>query len=307
MHINEDFIEYKDCTLCPRNCHVDRNINSGFCRESSKLSIDSALLHKGEEPPISNKNGSGTIFFNGCSLRCPFCQNIQISQQKINNNVYTTKEFILLMEELINKGAENINFVTPDHFLPHIIEGIKHIRNKGYQIPMVYNCSGYQSIKNLEIAKDYIDIFLFDYKFADIKTAEYCIKNKEYPEVCKKALDFVFAKKGNLKLDINGKALSGVIVRHLVMPDFIENSIDVINNLFFSYGPQIFLSLMSQYSNKYLLPGFDRINRRLKKDEYQKVTSLVDELGFQNGYIQEFINYDDEYLPDFKKDQIFNL
>ena len=140
--IKEDFIEFKDCNLCPRSCHIDRNNDLGFCKESNRLSIASFLKHFGEEPPISFKNGSGTIFFTGCSLRCPFCQNIQISQNVKQKNYYTTDEFIKIMVKLIENGAENINFVTPDHFLPHIIEGIVYLKKNNYNVPFIYNCSG---------------------------------------------------------------------------------------------------------------------------------------------------------------------
>jgi putative pyruvate formate lyase activating enzyme len=307
--LKEHFEEYSDCTLCPRNCRVNRNAEvaaKNFCGESSHLSIDNALLHHGEEPPISFKNGSGTIFFTGCSLKCPFCQNIQISRSLVPHKYYTTAGFVGMMENLIGQGAENINFVTPDHFLPHIIEGVKYIRGKGYKIPFVYNCSGFQSIENLKEAVKYIDIFLFDYKFAEIEAAEYCINNKKYPEVAAQALRFLYNEKGNLKLDGDGRGQSGVIVRHLVMPDFIENSISVINDIFFDYGNDIYLSLMSQYSPFYLESGFDRIRRRLKKFEYQEVLDLVENLDFKNGFIQDYIDYNDEYLPDFKTKDVFD-
>ncbi|OHD14352.1 MAG: hypothetical protein A2086_07860 [Spirochaetes bacterium GWD1_27_9] len=262
------------------------------------------MLHFGEEPPISFKNGSGTIFFTGCSLRCPFCQNMQISQGNSNKKHYSTKEFIEIIENLINKGAENINFVTPDHFLPHIIEGVTHIKQK-HNIPLVYNCSGFQNKYNLEKAVDLMDIFLFDYKFADTELVNYLFKTDKYLTVVENALEFIYKKKGNLTLDQHGKATTGVLVRHLVMPNFIENSIKVINNLFFNFGNTIFLSLMSQYSPLYLKNGFEKINRRLKMREYEEIVSLVNNLGFKNCYIQEFIDHDDEYLPDFKRDGVF--
>src|SRR4030042_989125 len=176
MFIKKEFEEYKSCILCPRKCRINRDIKNGFCGESSRLSIDSALIHFGEEPPISCQKGSGTIFFTGCSLRCVFCQNMQISQNKNpgKKKYYSTKELIDVIGNLINKGAENINFVTPDHFLPHIIEAIKYLKNKNIEIPFIYNCSGYQSLGNLEIASKWIDVFLIDYKFSDSEVSYYC-------------------------------------------------------------------------------------------------------------------------------------
>ncbi len=306
MEIRESFDEYRNCTLCPRSCGVDRSVKQGFCREGDRLSIDSALIHRGEEPCISFRGGSGTIFFTGCSLRCPFCQNMQISQEPLERRFYSTAQFVEIMEGLIKKGAENINFVTPDHFLPHIIEGIKHLEARGYRVPYVYNCSGFQSIENLKIACEYIDIYLIDYKFADRDAAKYCINNDGYPDAAHEAIDFLFVKKGNLELDDEGKAVSGVLVRHMVMPGFVDNSISVINNLFFDYGSDVFLSLMCQYTPQYLKPGYDFINRRLSKEEYESVADHVISMGLTNGYIQEFIEGEDMYIPDFEKKNMYD-
>ncbi len=295
---------YKKCSLCPRNCNVNRYEKAGFCNEKAEISIDAALLHFGEEPPISFKNGSGTIFFTGCSLRCPFCQNMQISQNTQVKKIYTLEKFIEIIINLIQRKAENINFVTPDHFLPHIIEAIKYIKNKGYSIPFIYNCSGYQSLNNLELSLPYIDIYLFDYKFANKEASLYCIKNGNYPEIALEGLKFIYKNKGNLVLK-NGKAIKGVIVRHLIMPSFVENSIEVINNLYFTFGKEIFLSLMSQYTPMFLKKGFDLINRRITRDEYDRVVNLVKDLSFQNAYIQEYIEGYDRYIPDFPKKKMF--
>lgn len=296
---------YKNCTLCPRNCNVDRNIKLGFCDESSDLSIASFLLHSGEEPCISHNNGSGTIFFTGCSLRCPFCQNKQISQSNNNAHKYSLSDFISIIDDLLNKNAENINFVTPDHFLPHIIECIKILKKNNINTSFIYNSSGFQSIKNLEISLDYLDIYLFDYKFAEKEASVYCLNNSLYPEVSLKALEYLLKNKGNLVIDDKGKAQKGVIVRHLVMPGFIENSIKVINDLYFNFGKDVYISIMSQYSPIYLQNGFEKINRRLLKTEYDEVSNLVKNLGFNNGFIQEYIDYNDEYIPDFNTKNVF--
>jgi putative pyruvate formate lyase activating enzyme len=305
MHIIDNFPEYKNCRLCPKRCHVDRYAKKGFCGEDSRLSIDAALLHHGEEPPISFKKGSGTIFFTGCPLRCPFCQNMQISRSTTEKKYYSTKEFINMMIGLIDEGAENLNFVTPDHFLPHISEGIRVLRNLNYNLPAVYNSSGYHNIDDLKSAAERIDIFLFDYKYADSLAALYCINTPDYPDTAAKALDYLYKNSGNLKLDDDGKAVKGVIVRHLVMPGFVENSIKVVNELYFNYGTDIYLSLMSQYSPRHLKKGFEKIDRRLTRNEYEEVLELAYKLGM-NGFFQEFISHDDGYLPDFKdKNNVF--
>lgn len=307
MQIKEEFEEYKSCMLCPKECRVNRDIKNGFCRESSKLSIDSALIHFGEEPPISCNKGSGTIFFTGCSLRCVFCQNMQISQNKepVEKKYYSTKELIGVINNLIKKGAENINFVTPDHFIPHIIEAIKYFKNINIDIPFIYNCSGYQSLKNLEIASKWIDVFLIDYKFSSSEVSFYCTNTKDYPEVALESLKFLYNVKGNLMLTKNGKAISGVIVRHLVMPGFIENSLKVLDNLCNNFGKDIYMSLMAQYTPLYLTEGFDRINRRLTLEEFRKVEEYLFDLGFTNGYIQEFIDNEDKYIPDFDNKNLY--
>lgn len=295
---------YKRCNLCPKNCGINRYKKKGFCQEKAELSIDAALLHFGEEPPISFRNGSGTIFFTGCSLRCPFCQNMQISQNAITKKFYTLEQFIEIIIELIKRKAENINFVTPDHFLPHIIEAVKYIKSKGFDIPFIYNCSGYQSIYNLELSLPYMEIYLFDYKFANKEASSYCIKNSDYPDIALEGLKFIYKNKGNLLLK-NGKAIKGVIVRHLIMPDFLENSLEVINNLYFTFGNKIFLSLMSQYTPIFLKKGFNRINRRITNEEYNKVINIVKDLSFENVYIQEYIKGYDRYIPNFFEKKMF--
>ena len=296
---------YENCSLCPRNCQVDRHRTVGFCGESAGLSIDAILLHHGEEPCISYRQGSGTIFFTGCSLRCPFCQNMQISQEVENRKIYSIDEFVFAMEKLIELGAENVNFVTPDHFSPHILEGIRRMKMKGYNLPFIYNCSGYQSIKNLKSVIDFVDIFLIDYKFADSELVKKIRFPPDYPRVCDEALSFIYKYKGNLKLDVQGKAIRGMLIRHLVMPGMVDNSLKIFNNLFVDYGNKIFFSLMGQYSPKYLKAGFEFLNQRVTKNEYKQVTNLVENLGFSNGYIQDLIDYDDEFLPDFTDLEIF--
>ncbi len=302
--MTEHFTEYENCTLCPRQCGINRYKTVGFCGEPAELSIDSFLLHFGEEPPITFRNGSGTVFFNGCSLRCPYCQNMQISQQPVRPNVYTMEDFVSGLERLIEQGAENLNFVTPDHYMPHIIEAVKILRNNGINIPTVYNCSGYDTIDNLKAAAEVIDIFLFDYKYADRECAAYC-GTPNYPDVVSKGLDYILRTKGNLRLNDDGKAIGGTIVRHLVLPTFIDNSIEVLNNLYFDYGNDIYLSIMAQYDPKYLKPNHDRLSRRVTAEEYQQVTDLAENLGFRNVYIQELPAEQDEYTPDFTEKSNF--
>ena len=300
----EHFAEYENCHLCPRDCGVNRYSKRGFCGQDANLNIDSFLVHHGEEPPISFDKGSGTIFFMGCNLRCPYCQNMQISQDSKRSRIYTTKEFIDAVYKLIEQGVENINFVTPDHYLPHIIEAVKDIRHNGINIPTVYNCSGYDTVSNLQKASEYIDIFLFDYKYAADEAASY-MNVPDYPMVVSKGLDFLMKNVGNLQLDESGKAVKGTLVRHLVLPTFVDNSIEVINNIYFDYGNRIYLSVMSQYDPAYLLPNHDRLARKVSREEYQTVVDLTMDLGFENVFIQDFAEGDDAYTPDFDKKDNF--
>jgi len=230
---------------------------------------------------------------------------MQISQGNIHNKKYSLDEFVKLMEELIAKGAENINFVTPDHFLPHIKEGVTILKKKGYNIPIVYNSSGYHTIEHLEQTLSLVDIYLFDYKYADKTAAKRYSNAIDYPETAFNGLKFIYKNKGNLLLNKDGKAEKGILIRHLVLPGNIDNSIAVLDNIFFELGPKTYLSLMSQYSPKYLKEDCPEINRPLYKEEYDKVLKHLNNLGFKNCFIQDLPENKDRYTPDFNEKKMF--
>lgn len=314
--MNKIFDLYKECRLCPRACGVDRTKVAGACGESALLSIETAVLHGGEEPCISGEKGSGTIFFNGCGLRCIFCQNMEISQKKVlGAKYYTEDELTEIMQKLADLGAANINFVTPDHYLPHIVYAVKKFRANGYKLPIVYNCSGWETPEHLKLAMEAVDIFLIDCKFSLPQVADFCLrgKNENYSQVVWKALEFLYRQVGNLQLDENGMAKCGVLVRHLVLPGMTENSLDVVNELFFRFGTDVYLSLMAQYTPSFLDLPKDCGNedwqkslmRCLTAEEYQKVVDLAVDLGFENLYLQELPSPDDKYIPDFASHKMF--
>lgn len=314
--MDDIFTLYKECRLCPRACGTDRFTVRGACGESARLSIETAVLHSGEEPCISGSNGSGTIFFTGCGLRCIFCQNMEISQKKISGTKYYTEDDLVnIMQRLADLGAVNINFVTPDHYLPHIVYAVNTFRANGYTIPIVYNCSGWETIEHLKLAAQVADIFLIDCKFSLPQVAAFCLrtKNETYTQTVWNALAFLYEHVGNLQLDENGIAKRGVLVRHLVLPGMIENSIDIVNELFFRFGSEIYLSLMAQYTPSFLdLPencGDEKwrksLARCLTEDEYRTVVDLALELGFENVYLQELPNQNDTYIPNFASHNMF--
>lgn len=304
--------EYRRCQLCPRHCGTDRTKQTGVCGEDARLSIETALLHRGEEPCISSERGSGTIFFTGCSLHCIFCQNREISQRLPNREkrYYSLEGLVEMMEKLLKLGAANINFVTPDHYLPHILAAAKEIRRRGYCQPFVYNCSGYQSLSSLERAVQWMDIFLIDYKFSLQEAAQQCVSLTEkanYPEIASKAIEYLYRSKGNLQLDEAGTAKQGVLIRHLVLPgeEFLANSRDVLNELFFRFGTEPYLSLMSQYTPAFLSREHPDLNRFLSPAEYQQIVSFAEQLGFTHLYTQEIPSGKDKYIPDFSHKEMY--
>ena len=271
------------CTLCPRNCAASRPVHNGLCG-AGNLRIASYNLHFGEEPPISGVNGSGTIFFSGCPLKCIFCQNYPISH--FNNGWdITVTELSRIMLELQNRGAHNINLVTPTQFAIEIKEAIIKARKKGLKIPIVYNSSGYERIETLKKLKGIVDIYMPDAKYITSEiSGEYC-NVSDYPEISKKALLEMKRQVGDLRLQ-NDIAEGGILVRHLVLPGEIENSKQILKWLFKNLG-NVYLSLMSQYHPCHEAVGHPVIGQRLKKEEYEDILNFADDLGFTNGYRQE--------------------
>ena len=283
------------CTLCPRACNVDRSSSLGYCKEKNILKIARASLHFDEEPIISGKTGSGTIFFSGCNLKCVYCQNHDISHDNFGKNISTDK-LADIFKKLENQGATNINLVTPTHFVDKIIEALKIYRP---HIPIVYNTNSYESISTLEKLAPFVDIYLADIKYFDSDLSNRLSKAKDYFEV---AMSAILKMRENVPQDIieNGLMKKGLIIRHLVLPNHIDDSKKIFDNLIKHFDPKnTIISLMGQYTPMYKAHSFQDINRPLKPLEYKIVQNYILNLGFDNGYFQELSSATSDYTPAF--------
>lgn len=274
------------CTLCPRECKVNRmKEEKGYCKAGSKLKIASYNVHNGEEPPISGTNGSGTIFLTGCTMRCVFCQNFPISQL-YNGNEYETKDLANMMLDLQSQGCHNINFVTPTHFVPQIVSALVLAAGDGFKIPLVYNTSGYDNVSTLKLLDGIIDIYLPDIKYTDDNIAFKYSNVKNYCESNIKAIYEMYRQVGNLVIDEKNIALHGLIIRHLVLPNRLSNSRDVLHFIAKNISSDIDLSIMSQYFPAHLAHVFSDINRKITKEEYEEVLEAMENEKLDNGWIQ---------------------
>jgi len=284
----------------------------GFCGETDQLRVAYVGPHFGEEPPITGKNGSGTVFFTGCSLRCSFCQNYQISHQDVGENVSMEELIHELKNMILHNHVHNINFVTPDHFFPHVFILVSLLRENGFDLPIIYNLSGYESVEILKTAEDYVDIYLPDFKYSDTSIAAKLSKCPDYPEVALEALAEMIRQKGFLDVCSTGDtfAKKGVLVRHLILPGKVENSIAVLTTLFVEFGSGLPLSLMSQYY-PFIAHKDQNLNRFVSEEEFDLVYSHARDLGFEHLLVQ-FPEEDllrkpgiSPFLPDFTKAQPF--
>ncbi len=296
------FDAYKNCTLCPRDCKVDRTKGSlGFCGESAACRVSFIGPHFGEEPSFTGAKGSGTIFFSGCSSQCFFCQNYQISIQHDGRTIMPA-EFLSEVRALLLKKVHNLNFVTPDHFWPHIQSLCRALREEGIKVPRLFNCSGYQEQERVGEYAQEMDIFLPDFKFAEPELAKMCMGDARYPGIALEAIREMVKLKGFLEpWDTTGlqTASRGVLVRHLVLPGYVENSLKVLGLLHREFGPGLPLSVMSQFQPA---PGCfqrEKLARVLNFEEYDQVLDLVEKLGFEKVYMQN-LKEETAFLPDFR-------
>ena len=289
---------YNSCELCPRKCHINRNTTKGICSNTSTLKVARSALHYFEEPSISGTNGSGTIFFSGCNLKCCYCQNKEISNNNFGINI-SVERLSELMLELQKKKANNINLVTPTHFVPSIIEAIKLARKKGLSIPIVYNTSGYESITTIKLLAGYVDIYLTDFKYFDNKLGEDLSKVKNYFEIASLALEEMYKQVGKNKFASNGMMMKGIIVRCLVLPTKGADTKKIINYLYKKYQDNIYLSIMNQYTPVNHSDTFTFLNDKVSDKEYDDIINYALDLGVKNAYIQEGETQDKSFIPPF--------
>lgn len=293
----------KNCHLCPRECGIDRSLRTGFCGAGASLSAARAALHPWEEPCISGINGSGTVFFSGCTLRCCFCQNYQISQE-LHGKEISPVQLADIFLKLQDQGAHNINLVTATHFLPWILPTLDLIRHR-LHIPVVYNCGGYERVETIEALKDYVDIWLPDFKYYSPELSARYSKAPDYFDVASRAILQMIAQTGPPQFHPYGIESipimdRGVIIRHMVLPGQKHDSIRLLHWIAETLPKgQYYISLMSQYTPFYKSHEYRELNRRITSYEYQKVVDTALELGLEQGFMQEKSSAKEEYTPPF--------
>ena len=279
--------EFNKCNICPHNCNINRNNGKiGRCRATDKIKIALYSTHNFEEPCISGEKGSGTVFFSNCNLNCVYCQNYEISHMGKGKEI-TIEELSKILLKQQEKGVENINLVTPTSYVPQIIEAIKIAKKEGLNIPIVYNTNGYENIDTIKMLDGYIDIYLPDLKYAENKLAKEYSKVDNYFEIATKAIKEMVKQVGIPKLDERGIMKKGVMVRHLVLPNNLENSKKVLKWLVENLPKEIYISVMAQYFPTYKAKEIKEINRKLSKKEWEEIEEYIEKLGIENGYVQE--------------------
>ena len=287
------------CNLCPRECDVDRGLGKiGFCKVPNRIKVARAELHFWEEPCISGEEGSGTVFFSGCNLRCVYCQNRKIAEGVYGKEI-TVDRLAAVFLELQEKGANNINLVTPSHYVLQIIDALKMAKTKGLEIPVVYNSSAYEKVETLKLLEGLVDVYLPDFKYMDEALSEKYSRAKTYPGIAKKAIEEMIRQVGNAKFNEKDMLIKGVVVRHLVLPGYVEDSKRVIKYLYETYGNEIYISILSQFTPIEGLDNYPEINRKLTEEEYDEVVDYAIELGVENGFIQEGDVAKESFIPDF--------
>lgn len=281
------------CNICPRKCGADRSKNTGVCSVGEEIKIARAAPHFWEEPCISGTKGSGTVFFSGCNMKCIFCQNYEISSGG-KGKIVTPDRLTEIYNELIEQGVHNINLVTPTHFSEQIIKTLE----KPLPVPVVYNSGGYDSVETLRMFEDKVQIYLPDMKYMSSALAEKYSKAKDYPEVAKKAIREMFRQTGEFILDDDGIMQKGVVIRHLMLPGQLENTLDVIDWVSDEFGDKVIFSLMSQFTPNENCT-LSELQQTITQEEYNKAVDYMYLCGIENAYVQDFSSAKKEYTPPF--------
>ena len=293
---------YENCNLCQRRCNINRYKQKGICGATDKLKIARAALHFWEEPCISGENGSGTIFFSNCNLKCVYCQNHHISTGGFGEEI-TIERLSDICLELQNKKAHNINLVTPTHYVPSIIKGIKKAKEQGLNIPIVYNTSTYETIETIRILENIVDVYLPDLKYYDDNLAKKYSNIKDYFETATRNIREMYNQVGKpvFKDNIMQK---GIIVRILLLPEHLEDTKKIIKYLYDEYHDDIYISIMNQYTPIKKHEQFPNLNKKVEEKEYDELINYACDLGIKNAFIQEGETQSESFIPDFNLDGV---
>jgi len=287
QRIRSAYRRLRSCDICPHDCGVNRiKGEKGVCRVGLLPKIASANVHTGEEPPISGEKGSGTVFLSGCSLKCRFCQNFPISQLG-NGSELTTRELAARMVKLQKQGVHNINFVTPTHYLPQILAALYLAIPQGFSLPLVWNSSGYEKVDALQLLDGIVDIYLPDMKYSVDDSAVRLSSAPGYREINRSAVSEMLHQVGHLRMNDDGLAKKGLIVRHLVLPEGLAGSRDTLKWIAENLGQETHISLMKQFFPAHQAPETTGINRKISDDEYEQAVEWLEEFDLENGWVQE--------------------
>lgn len=291
--------KYENCLLCPRKCGINRRTGqTGVCGVSSEIKVARAALHYWEEPCISGKRGSGAVFFSGCSLHCVFCQNREISDGK-EGKVINKERLSDIFMELADKGANNINLVTPGQYIPDIVWAVNDAKSRGMKLPIIYNTSGYENVTELKLLEGIVDVYLPDFKYMDSTLSAMYSRAKDYPSVAKQALSEMVRQQPDVVIDdVTGLIQKGVIVRQLLLPGHVNDAKAVLKYLYDTYHDHVYISMMSQFT-PIALKDYPEINRTVTRREYERLVDYALEIGITNAFIQEGDVAKDSFIPAF--------
>lgn len=291
--------KYENCLLCPRKCGINRSTGqTGVCGVSSEIKVARAALHYWEEPCISGKRGSGAVFFSGCSLHCVFCQNREISDGKAGK-VISKERLSDIFMELADKGANNINLVTPGQYIPDIVWAVNDAKSRSMKLPIIYNTSGYENVTELKLLEGIVDVYLPDFKYMDSTLSARYSRAKDYPSVAKQALSEMVRQQPDVVIDdATGLIQKGVIVRQLLLPGHVNDAKAVLKYLYDTYHDHVYISMMSQFT-PIALKDYPEINRTVTRREYERLVDYALEIGITNAFIQEGDVAKDSFIPAF--------